>query len=119
MEGNPAQLEAARKLIGNHSMVVSDVCNPNPKMQTDLKRLSPDCLQEVDKMMVEVAGRLFGRRGATKGAQVTVWKDTAAYLAKRTQSTNQQCPGRNADFSEQAAAAFLAAVKEVASDASV
>ena len=41
----------------------------------------------------------------------------AAYFADRTQSTNQQCPGRAADMSQEAAGAFTAAVKTVASKA--
>jgi len=118
-----ARDEAATKLIGNHSRVVGDICNSQPKTQTNLTRVSSGSEGEVDKMLREVARRLLGRRpGATSiPAQTTgnkqVWQQTAAYLAARTQSTDQQCPGRKADFSQDAAAAFLAVVKEVAETA--
>merc|ERR1711907_563814 len=39
--GSAAANEAAAKLIGNHSYVVNDICNPSPKTQTELKRVSP------------------------------------------------------------------------------
>merc|ERR1712110_1269503 len=44
-----ARDEAATKLIGNHSYVVNDICNPIPRTQTDLKRVSPACISEVDQ----------------------------------------------------------------------
>merc|ERR1712039_798602 len=95
-----ARDEAATKLIGNNSRVVRDICNSQPKTQTNLTRVSSGSEGEVDKMLREVARRLLGRRpGATSiPAQTTgnkqVWQQTAAYLAARTQSTDQQCPGR-------------------------
>jgi bacteriorhodopsin len=110
-----ALTEAATKLIGNHDYVVKDICNASPISQRDLRRVSAGSMPEVDQMMQEVAGRLLGRRGLTCGS--ATHRDAAAYLASRTQSTAQQCPGRNADMSEQAAAAFLAVVKEVGSGA--
>merc|ERR1711977_265952 len=108
------QDEAATKLIENHSNVVYDICNPSPKTQTDLKRVSINCLSEVDQMMLEVARRLLGQP-AVKGRAGTSWQEAAAFLAKRTQATDQMCPGRSRDMSEQAAAAFLNVVKQVAS----
>jgi len=119
-----ARDEAASKLIGNHSRVLNDICNSQPKTQANLKRVSSDSQAHVDKMLREVARRLLGRRpGASNipaqaaGSGAQAWKDTAAYLAARTQSTEQQCPGRKPDMSEKAAAAFLAVVKEVADTA--
>jgi len=120
-----ARDEAAAKLIGNHSRVLIDICNPQPKTQGNLKRVGAESQAHVDQMLREVARRLLGRRpgAATISPAVPVggakqaWKDTAAYLAARTQSTEQQCPGRKPDMSEKAAAAFLAVVKEVADSA--
>merc|ERR1712014_362072 len=68
----------------------------------------------------EVARELLGLpseevAAGPKAAQA--WQACAAYFADRTQSTNQQCPGRAADMSMEAAAAFIAAVKTVASKA--
>merc|ERR1712118_391895 len=120
-----AREEAAAKLIGNHTRVLLDICNPQPKTQATLKRVSKDSQAHVDQMLREVARRLLGRRPGTASLQMQVpagsgkqaWKDTAAYLTARTQSTAAQCPGRNPDMSEKAAAAFLAVVKEVADSA--
>jgi len=110
------QSEAATKLIENHSNVVFDICNPSPKTQTDLKRVSISSLEEVDQMMLEVARRLLGQP-PVKGRAGMSWPAAAAYLTKRTQSADQQCPGRSRDMSEQAAAAFLTVVKQVADGA--
>merc|ERR1712113_222958 len=56
-----ARDEAATKLIGNHSRVVGDICNSQPKTQTNLTRVSSGSEGEVDKMLREVARRLLGR----------------------------------------------------------
>merc|ERR1719265_415989 len=107
-----AQSEAAKKLISNHTRVVNDICNASPITQPTLRRCSPECRGEVNEMMLAVAYRLLDSGGAASGS--AVWRDAAAYMAARTQSTEQQCPGRAADMSEAAAAAFLAAVKAAA-----
>jgi len=110
-----ALVEAATKLIGNHDYVVKDICSASPISQRELSRMNAASMSDVDEMMQEVARRLLGRRGSTGGS--AVWQGVAAYLASRTQSTAQQCPGRKPDMSEKAAEAFLAVVKEVGSGA--
>merc|ERR1711879_526382 len=103
-----AKAEAAEKLIGNHIRVINDICNPSPVSQGNLARVSANNMGDVERMLLEVARRLSG---------------TAAYLAQRTQSADSQCDGtphqgRKADMSTDAAAAFLAEVKAVASQCS-
>merc|ERR1711904_141819 len=117
-----AREEAATKLIGNHARVLQDICNPQPKTRVTLKRVSQGSQAHVDQMLREVARRLLGRRAGAASLTMQApmgndgkqaWKDTAAYLTARTQSSAAQCPGRKPDMSEKAAAAFLAVVKEV------
>jgi bacteriorhodopsin len=115
-------IEAARKLISNYERVVTDVTNPAPITQQQLKRVSPDSAGYVEQMMREVARLLLGMQSeeppqSGNASQAQAWQGCASYLAQRTQSTDQQCPGRKADMSKEAAAAFLVAVKEVASRA--
>merc|ERR1712003_478237 len=88
--------------------------------QPQLKRISPDSAGYVELCLREVARELLGLpseevAAGPKAAQA--WQACAAYFADRTQSTNQQCPGRAADMSQEAAGAFTAAVKTVASKA--
>merc|ERR1719321_1569559 len=116
--GSPRD-EAARKLISNYDSVVNDCCNPTPLTQGYLRRVSPDCRGYVDQMLREVARNLLGQASEEKmdkgnAMQCAAWQGAAAYLADRTQATAQACPGRAADMSEAAAAAFLGAVKAVA-----
>merc|ERR1711953_1378797 len=117
---SPAQIEAARKLISNYPRVVADATSKSPITQPELKRISSDCAGYVEQCMREVARELLGLpseevAAGPKAAQA--WQACAAYFADRTQSTNQQCPGRAADMSQEAAGAFTAAVKTVASKA--
>jgi len=114
------KVEAARKLISNYPRVVADATSKSPITQPQLKRISSDCAGYVEQCMREVARELLGLpseevAAGPKAAQA--WQACAAYFADRTQSTNQQCPGRAADMSMEAAAAFIAAVKTVASKA--
>merc|ERR1711985_206203 len=75
--------EAATKLIGNHTRVLLDICNPQPKTQATLKRVSQGSQAHVDQMLREVARRLLGRRPGTASLQMQVpagsgkqaWKD--------------------------------------------
>jgi hypothetical protein len=116
------RVEAARKLISNYERVVNDATSQSPITQPQLKRVSPDGAEYVEQLLREVARLLLGLPSverATRGnsTQAQAWQGCAAYFAERTQSTGQQCPGREADMSKEAAAAFIAAVKEVASGA--
>jgi hypothetical protein len=114
------KVEAARKLISNYQRVVTDVTNQSPKTQLELRRVSPDAAKHVGAMMREVARHLLElapEENAEIGnfQQAGAWQMCAAYFAGRTQGTAQQCPGRAPDMSPEAAAAFNAALKEVAS----
>merc|ERR1712232_566047 len=115
--------EAAAKLIGNHIRVINDICNPMPVSQGDLARVSANNMRDVEQMLLEVARRLSGNPGRSPRVLAEVDSTTAAYLAQRTQSADNQCDGtphqgRKADMSKDAAAAFLAEVKVVASECS-
>merc|ERR1712039_1101998 len=115
------QVEAARKLISNYERVVVDATSQSPITQPGLQRVSADGAEYVEQLLREVARQLLGlseeaaMRGNIKQAQA--WQGCAAYFAERTQSTGQQCPGREADMSKEAASAFVAAVKKVATGA--
>merc|ERR1711874_107578 len=118
-----AKAEAAAKLIGNHIRVINDICNPMPVSQGDLARVSANNMRDVEQMLLEVARRLSGNPGRSPRVLAEVCSTTAAYLAQRTQSADSQCngtphQGRKADMSAEAAAAFLAEVKAVASECS-
>merc|ERR1712146_756789 len=117
-----AKAEAAEKLIGNHIRVINDICNPSPISQGNLARVSANNMGDVERMLLEVARRLSGNPGRSPSISAEVCSTTAAYLAQRTQSADSQCngtphQGRKADMSTEAAAAFLAEVKAVASGA--
>merc|ERR1711904_582900 len=118
-----AKAEAAEKLIGNHIRVINDICNPSPVSQGNLARVSANNMGDVERMLLEVARRLSGNAGRSPRVSAEVCSTTAAYLAQRTQSADSQCDGtphqgRKADMSTDAAAAFLAEVKAVASQCS-
>merc|ERR1712176_1560516 len=118
-----AKAEAAEKLIGNHIRVINDICNPSPVSQGNLARVSANNMGDVERMLLEVARRLSGNAGRSPRISAEVCSTTAAYLAQRTQSADSQCngtphQGRKADMSTEAAAAFLAEVKAVASECS-
>ena len=118
-----AKAEAAEKLIGNHIRVINDICNPSPVSQGNLARVSANNMGDVERMLLEVARRLSGNAGRSPRISAEVCSTTAAYLAQRTQSADSQCngtphQGRKADMSTEAAAAFLAEVKAVASQCS-
>jgi len=113
--GNSPKLEAARKLISNYERVVVDATSKSPITQPQLQRVSDDG-DNVEQLLREVARKLLGLP-SEESCKSEVAQGCAAYFAQRTQSTGQQCPGREADMSAEAAAAFVAAVKEVASGA--
>jgi len=117
---NSPKVEAARKLISNYTRVVADASSRAPITQPQLQRISSDCAEYVEQCMREVARELLGLPSEEKAVgaqQAQAWQACAAYFADRTQSTNAQCPGRAADMSSEAAAAFIGAVKTVASRA--
>merc|ERR1712039_198353 len=119
MSSNSPKVEAALKLISNYERVVADVTNPSPITQKELKRVSLDRAEHVEKLLREVGRKLLGLPSEESGGakEAEAWQGCAAFFAERTQSMGQQCPGREADMSAEAASAFIAAVKEVASGA--
>jgi len=119
--GSGAKGEAAAKIISNHSRLVNDICNGSPITQPDLRRVGADGRSDIEQMMQEVAARLLGHRGMVgtpSGKAAAAWKDAAAYLKGRAQSSDAQCPGRKPDMSPEAAREFMAAVNDVAGVAS-
>jgi len=120
-----AREEAARKLIGNHKNLIKDICNPRPTLnidgreltQNELRRVSPALSQYVDEGLREAARLLIGRGQPTvlhsSPEAMEARAACARYLDFRIQSTPQQRPGREPDMSEQAAAAFKAALVKV------
>merc|ERR1712107_193465 len=114
------KVEAARKLISNYPRVVADATSRSPITQPQLNRIGSDCAEYVEQCMREVARELLelpAEEAAVGPKQAQAFQACAEYFANRTQSTNEQCPGRAADMSKEAAAAFIAAVKIVASRA--
>eukprot|EP00747_Dinoflagellata_sp_TGD_P169175 gnl/TRDRNA2_/TRDRNA2_197454_c0_seq1.p1 gnl/TRDRNA2_/TRDRNA2_197454_c0~~gnl/TRDRNA2_/TRDRNA2_197454_c0_seq1.p1 ORF type:complete len:377 (-),score=83.54 gnl/TRDRNA2_/TRDRNA2_197454_c0_seq1:52-1182(-) len=130
-----ARDEAAQKLIGNHKAVIADLTNPSktmniygyPLTQIHNERVPFESKAHVDQMLREVARRLLGQRDGLKqleerpnlsnAEQIKAYAGTKAYLQGRLQSKPGQKPGRQPDMSEPAAAAFLAVVEEVATEA--
>merc|ERR1711862_481372 len=113
------KVEAARKLISNYPRVVADATSRSAITQPQLNRIGSDA-EYVEQCMREVARELLelpSEEAAAGPKQAQAFQACAEYFATRTQSTNEQCPGRAADMSSQAAAAFISAVKTVASRA--
>jgi len=120
-----ARDEAAQKLMSNYKTVIADLTNQSSSAvlggqvtQRELRRVSPAEASDVDAMLREVARRLLGcpGGGATATAESAgTWQACGTYLAGRTQAKAAACPGRAADMSEAAAAAFVAVVEEVGS----
>ena len=112
-----ARVEAARKLIGNRGRVVADLTNPFGYTQAHLKRLPVTALGSCDAAMREVARRLLG--GDKSGApeppeEPEVWCKACDYLIARLQIEDSEVPGRKADMSAEAGAAFRATLSGVA-----
>jgi len=121
-----ARKEAAERMIVNHEAVVRDIANPTqmnvvgaPLTQTDLKRIDPRYVQQVDACLREVVRRLLGADQITpeqKDQQTApVWVATALYLSARLQSVAKEKSGRTPDFSEKSGLAIRAVLSEVAS----
>ena len=134
------RFEAARKLIGNHSVVLRDLINREMHgvmsgrklTQPSLPRVAFEHATFVDEFLRETARRLLGRQDATHmfnlilppdpstPHQAAVWAQSARYLAKRFQTAPgdfPEHPGRSPDMSPAAAAAMQSVMVEVSSDA--
>jgi len=116
-----AREEAARKLVSNHAMVLRDVTNSMPRSQLHLERVAMIDAPFADQALRETSRRLLGcpddmpaERPETP-EQAQAWARTAAYLLNRLQGTRMECPGRDPDMSEAAAAAMREALAEVES----
>merc|ERR1711937_164823 len=110
------KVEAARKLISNYQRVVANATARSPITQPQLQRVSSDCAEHVEQCMREVARELLGLPSEESVGAMQA-QACAEYFANRTQSSTEQCPGRAADMSKDAAQAFISAVKTVASRA--
>ena len=120
-----SRCEAARKLIGNHMVVLRDITRPDgpPASQPNLTRM-PGWEREVDSALFEIARRLIGRRcrAPTTPKQATTWAATAKYLAARLQVSTAEVarvPGhqhRKPDMGPAAGAAMRAVLLEIAEE---
>jgi len=122
-----ARTEGAKKLVGNHFNVVSDICNPSPTQniigipltQTELSRVPPAYAIHVDQCLREVVYRLLdvGKPEVlddspqAQEARVIC----SVYLQTRIQGQASEKPGRKPDMTFAAAAAVKGVVSEVAS----
>ena len=93
--------------------------NPYALSQGQLRRLPVSALAECDAAMREVARRLLG--GAAGGSSsepstdaAATWFKACQYMDSRLQLSAEEAPGRAADMSPDAGAAFRAALREVA-----
>ena len=116
----PAREEIARKLIGNHVKVLKDCTNSAPLTQLELKRAPWSGAQHADEMLLASVHRLLGSP-ANFSVQLTATPDAAEtrrtvfeYFRGRIQSDPSQKPGRGADMTPAAAAAWLAVLSEIA-----
>ena len=120
-----ARLEAARKLIGNHMVVLRDITRPDgpPVSQPNLVRM-PGRERDVDSALFEIARRLIGRRCRAPATpkQATTWAATAKFLAARLQVSTAEVarvPGhqqRKPDMGPAAGAAMRAVLSEIADE---
>lgn len=106
------QVEAGLLLTSNRETVVKDITNPGPQAvrggemtQPDLKRLSSQHKDSVDNMVKAVAMRLLGEGGSAPSTleEAQAWAGAAVFLSKRIQSRPDECDGRKADMSPNAA----------------
>ena len=119
-----ARTEAVEKVLGNHFLLLMDVCNPsalnvalNPLTQTHLTRVDAHLAHHVDEQMREAIRRLIGHghmQPVSPDKQAQQARITCAeYLNTRIQDTNEQKPGRKPDMSSEAADAFKAVLFEL------
>jgi hypothetical protein len=117
-EESAGRLEAARKLISNHNRVMADMTNPYGLSQGHIKRLPVSALAECDAAMREVARRLIGgdeSNAPSRPSSADVWFRACEFMNARLQVSYEESPGRPADMSPEAGAAFRAALSHVAS----
>tara|TARA_B100000524_G_scaffold2922_1_gene1797 strand:- start:278 stop:1012 length:735 start_codon:yes stop_codon:yes gene_type:complete len=118
-----AREEAARRLIGNHDMVLRDLTDQEPVTQTELQRLPAEELNVADGAIFEACRRLLGLGieesvVAASAEEKATWAATADLLNARIQSTFQQriqCGGRKPDMSPEAADALRDVFAEIVS----
>jgi len=63
--GAEARQAAARVLVRNHEAIVRDICNPAPKSQTHLLRLSEGDMPLIDEALQVVCSRLISSSGSS------------------------------------------------------
>jgi hypothetical protein len=114
-----AAVEAARKLVTNHVMVLRDVTNSMPRTQLELVRVArvdapfaDAALREVSRLLLGCPGELAPSRPASAD-EAAAWSATVAYMLRRMQASQMECPGRDPDMSEGASAALRAALLRV------
>merc|ERR1719210_2143498 len=124
MKAALAEFEASSKLMSNRETVVLDITNLGPSAvkggrltQGNLKRVDGQHRGAVDKMTLELCGGLLGRqmKGPAPG-EAQAWEQAAAFLNSRIQKSKNDCPGRNADMSPDAAAAMRAVLAVIPSE---
>merc|ERR1719336_2976972 len=124
MRGALAEFEASSKLMSNRETVVADITNSGPTAvkggrltQGNLKRVNGQHKGAVDKMTLEMCGGLLGKKMAGPApGEAQVWEQAAAFLNSRIQKSKNDCPGRNADMSPEAAAAMRAVLAVIPSE---
>jgi len=113
-----ARFEAARKLITNRQAVLNDVCNPARRTMHNIHEVVPVHLAgTVESGMKETARRLLGAPGGVSrpdsATEQEAWVGMAKVISSRLQTSQQQCPNRAADMSEEAGQALVDVLKEV------
>merc|ERR1712176_781775 len=113
-----ARFDAARKLITNRQAVLNDICNPARKTMHNIHEVVPAHLSgTVESGMKETARRLLGAPGGVSRpdgpTELEAWVGMAKVISSRLQTSQQQCPNRAADMSEEAGNALYDVLKEV------
>jgi hypothetical protein len=110
-----AQFEAGAKLTSNREKVINDITNAGPTAigggqltQLNLKRVDGKSKAAVGAMMTEMCTRLFGNKKSEPSTpeEAQVWTQAAIFFNGRIQAKDDECPGRGADMSKDAAAAI-------------
>lgn len=86
-----ANVEAAKKLIGNRLKVLKDLCNPMPRSQLHLPRLSMVDAPYIDQALREISRLLLGkpaglpaeRLDLSDQAQGDAWAHVCSFLDMR------------------------------------
>merc|ERR1712217_995134 len=114
-----ARFEAARKLITNRQAILNDICNPARRTMHNIHEVVPVHLAgTVESGMKETARRLLGASGSdnkpSSPVEKEAWVGMAKVISSRLQTSQQQCPNRAPDMSEEAGQALVDVLKEVA-----